>query len=699
MPDSPDTHNNHGNVLRDLGRYRDALSCYERALALDPDFAEAHYNRGVTLYGLGRHHDALQSYDRALALKPDHAAAWNNRGTALRELQRCEEALQSYERAIAAKPDHAGAHSNRGAALHALERYEEALECFERAIGVAPDHADTHANRGGTLTALGRFDEALASLDRALAIDPGCVDAHFNRGVTLANLRRFPEALACVDHTLALGRRDAATWRCRGDVLWGLRRFEETIESYAQALALDPRSRFLSGECRHVRMRICDWNALESDLAKISAGIERDEAVVPPFVLHALLDSPALQRSAATIFAREKIRPPTTLPPLPRRVHREKIRIGYFSADFRTHAVSLLAAGLFEAHDRSHFEITALALGPDTRDELRTRLEAAFDRFVSVGDMTDREVALLARRLEFDIAVDLGGYTRNCRSGILALRAAPLQVSYLGYLGTMGCEFIDYLIADPVLVPPDSRQHYSEKIAYLSSYQVNDSKRPLPQRSLTRAELGLPAAGFVFCCFNNTYKITPETFDCWMRILAAVPESVLFLLGDGATAERNLRREAGARGVAPERLIFGPSLPLDQYLARFGAADLFLDTLPYNAGTTASDALWAGLPVLTLPGHAFAARMAASVLTAAGLPELIAADRADYERLAVSVASDPKRLADLKQKVAVNRRRCALFDTAGFTRNLEALYRRMYDRHVSGLLPAHLDPEPSTVLP
>jgi predicted O-linked N-acetylglucosamine transferase (SPINDLY family) len=696
MPDSPEAHNNHGNALRALGRNQDALSSYERALALNPNFAEAHYNRGVTLYGLCQYDQAVRSYDQALALKPDYVQAWNNRGTALRDLQRLEEALESYDRAIGAKPDHAGAHSNRGATLHRLERYDEALACFDRAIGIAPQHAETHANRGATLTALERYDEALACFDRAIAIDSGCVDAHFNRAVTLTLLKRFPEALGCLDRALSLGRRDAATYRCRGDALWALARFEETIESYAQALTLDPQSPFLSGECRHVRMRICDWSGRERDLAAMAAAIERGEAVVPPFVLLALLDSPILQRKAAEIYVREKVRPRTALPVPPRRCRDGKIRLGYFSADFRIHAVSLLTAGLFEAHDRSRFELTAFALGPETRDEMRTRLETAFDRFIPVGTMTDRDIAALARQLQIDIAIDLGGYTRDCRSGIFALRAAPVQVGYLGYLGTMGGELMDYLIADPVLVPPQSRQHYSEKIAYLPSYQVNDSKRPLPGAALTRAELGLPAEAFVFCSFNSSYKITPETFDSWMRILSAVPDSVLFLLG-GTAVERNLRREAQTRKVAPDRLVFGRSLPLEQYLARFRAADLFLDTLPYNAGTTASDALWAGLPVLTLPGRALAARMAASILTAAGLPELIAADRADYERQAIELATDPQRLGNLRQRLTDNRRRCALFDTAAFTHDIEALFVQMHGRYHAGLPPEHLSSSPSGV--
>ena len=690
MPHDAEAHNNLGNALRDLGRAREALSCYDRAIALHAGYVEAHYNRGVTLHGLQEYAQAVASYDRAIALRSDYAAAWNNRGTSLRGMDRPDEALASYERAIAARPDYAAAHNNHGAALHRLERCEEALASLQRAVDHDPRYAEAHANRGTALSALRRWEEAVASFERAIAIEPDRADTHFELGSALLRLKRFPDALASLDRALALGRRDAALHCNRADALEALGRSEEAIESHERAVELGSTRNFLRGECCHARLKACDWRGFEARIAAIAAAIEQDEPVIMPFSLLSLLDSPALQRRATEVWAREKLAPQAPLPPLPRPPRHDRIRLGYFSADLRNHAVAMLAAGLFETHDRSRFEVTAFALGPDTRDEMRTRVAAAFDRFLPVDGLSDREIAALAREHEIDIAIDLGGYTRDSRAGIFALRAAPIQVSYLGYLGTMGADFIDYLIADPVLVPPQSRPHYSEKIAYLPSYQVNDDKRLVPQATLSRAQLGLPPTGFVFCSFNASYKITPETFESWMRILAAVPDSVLFLLGSSAAAERNLRREAAARGVAPERLVFGRSLPFADYLARYCAADLFLDTLPYNAGTTASDALWAGLPVLTCPGESFAARMAASLLTAAGLPELIAADRPHYERLAVELAADPQRLAALKHRLADNRRRCALFDTAAFTASLETLYRQMYDRYTAGLPPQHL---------
>ena len=367
-----------------------------------------------------------------------------------------------------------------------------------------------------------------------------------------------------------------------------------------------------------------------------------------------------------------------------------KIRVGYFSADFRNHAVSALTAELFECHSRSEFELTAFALGPEAHDELRGRVQRAFDRFIPVFEQDDEQIAALARGLEIDIAVDLGGYTQHARPLIFAHRAAPIQVSYLGYLGTMGASFMDYLIADEIIVPPGRRRSYAEKIAYLPSYQVNDSKRPVSDKIFSRAELGLPASGFVFCCFNASYKISPETFRSWMRILAAVPEGRLLLLGDNITTRQNLRREAVNSGIDPDRLIFAGRAAYGDYMARYRAADLFLDTHPYNAGTTASDALWMGLPVLTYAGEAFAARVAASILTSVGLPQLIAADRAGYERLAIELANTPDRLQQIRQELATAREGAALFDTRRFARNLESLFRRMYERHHLGLLPEHL---------
>jgi predicted O-linked N-acetylglucosamine transferase (SPINDLY family) len=507
----------------------------------------------------------------------------------------------------------------------------------------------------------------------------------------LGRLQRRDAALDSFRRAIALDPKHVAAYQHHGEMLCELRQFEAAVGSFEKALELKEDLPFLAGTLLHVRMQICDWRNFAADTLGLSERLMRGEAVSPPFPLLAWSDSAALQRRAAEIWARAECPQGGAAIAIQKRAQGAKLRLGYFSGDFRGHAVSYLTAGIFETHDRSGFEVTAFSFGADTQDEMRGRLKRAFDRFIDVRGMTDEEVVRLARSLEIDIAVDLGGFTLGGRPGIFALRAAPLQVGYLGYLGTIAAPYMDYLIADPAIVPESHREHYAEKIIYLESYQANDSKREVIGESFTRGELGLPAGGFVFCCFNANYKITPGTFDGWMRILRQVEGSVLFLYAGNETAQRNLRREARSRGVDAGRLVFDKWRPRREYLARFHVADLFLDTLPYNAGTTASDALWVGLPVLSCMGESFAGRVAGSVLRAIELPELIAMSQEQYERMAVELASDPDRLAAIRRKLAHNRTHARLFDTVRLTRGLESAYDKIYARYHDDLPPEHIE--------
>jgi predicted O-linked N-acetylglucosamine transferase (SPINDLY family) len=398
-----------------------------------------------------------------------------------------------------------------------------------------------------------------------------------------------------------------------------------------------------------------------------------------------------LQRKSAEIWVNDRYPASRIFPPIAKRARQEKIRIAYYSADYHNHATAYLMAELFELHDRNRFELVAFSFGPHQKDDMSARVSSAFDRFVDVRDKSDAEVAQLSRDMEVDIAIDLKGFTADQRAGIFALRAAPIQVSFIGYPGTMGADYMDYLIADHTLIPEVSRQCYTEKIAYLpNSYQVNDRKRVIADKRYTREELGLPPTGFVYCCFNNNYKITPDTFEGWMRILKQVQGSVLWLLEDNPTAANNLRKEAEARGVGAQRLIFAPRMPLPEHLARHRAADLFMDTLPCNAHTTASDALWAGLPVLTCAGESFASRVAASLLTAIDLPELVTTTQEQYETLAIDLATKPEKLAKIGGKLEANRFTTPLFDTVEFVRHIEAAYTQIYERYQADLPPDHI---------
>ena len=684
-------HSNLGNALGDLAQHAAALSCYERSIALNPDDSVVHNNRGKALADLKQFDPALVSYDRAIALCPTYAEAHNNRANALRELGRPEEAFASYDKALFFKPGFADAHTNRGNLLQDQRQYGAALSGYDRALALKPDCAAAHRGRGVALDHLRDHAAAIASYDRALALQPGDADAYNARGNALRALGDFNAALANYGHAIALAPERAAFRYNRGAVLDELADYPQALECYEAALRLDPGYPYLQGMLLYLKRRVCEWQDGTGSIERLADGIERQSRVASPFSAVVLTDSPALQHRAAQRWIDDRHPARTDLPRIALHARRERIRIGYFSTDFHDHATAYLMAQLFETHDRTRFEVFGFSFGPCMDDAMGRRLRAGFDRFLEVATLPDAEIALLARQLGIDIGVDLKGFTAGNRVDIFAHRAAPIQVNYLGFPGTMGASYMDYVIADRVLIPEAELGHYSEKIAYLPhSYQVNDRRRPISDQIFSRAELGLPATGFVYCCFNNNYKITAATFDGWMRILAQVGGSVLWLFEDNALAAVNLRKEAANRGVDPARLVFARRMPLAEHLARHRAAGLFLDTGPYNAHTTASDALWSGLPVLTLKGGSFAGRVASSLLTAVDLPELITATQKDYEALAVRLATHPEQLQQIRERLQRNRRSAPLFDTALFTTHIEDAYSQMYERYLAGLSPAHL---------
>ena len=688
---SPQALNNLGEALREMKRYAEALDAYDRAIGLAPAYAEAHNNRGNALAALNRHAEALAGFERAIVLNPAYGKAHNNRGITLMALGRAEEAEASYRRALEVLPDLAEAHNNRGLALQSLNRIGEAEASFRKAVALRPNFAAAHNNVGVLLAEQNRLNEAVACYDAAIACDPGYADAYLNRGNGLSRMRRFGEAVQTYDRAAALAPERADVLVNRGDALASLGKLGDAIESLKGAFRINPAYDFLLGTLLHTRRQACDWTGFEADLDALEKGLHRRNKVITPFAALSVVEAPGLQRVASEIWA-DNIRSgaPLPAPPMVHKGH-EKPRIGYFSADFRDHAVMYLASELFENHDRDRFETVAFSFGPGRGEPMRERAEQAFGIFHDVQSRSDHEVAALARDMEIDIAVDLMGYTDKSRPGIFLNRPAPVQVNYLGFPGTSGAAFMDYIIADRIVVPDGHADAYSEKIVRLpDSFQIS-SARTMSNQPVNRADCGLPDDAFVFCCFNNSHKITPQVFDCWMRMLGAVPGAVLWLVGDRPAIKDNLLREASARGVDPARLVFADRAPPEVYLSRFAVADLFLDTLPFNAGTTASDSLWSGLPLLTRFGECFAGRMAASILTAFGLPELIAHSEAEYERIAVDLALSPERMAVLKDKVRRNRRTSPLFDTKAFTRHLEAAYAAMHDRARQGLPPDHID--------
>lgn len=724
-PKQPQALNNRGNALRHLRRLPEALASFDLAIAQKPDYAAAYSNRAALLKDMRQLEAALVSVDRALVMQPDSVSALINRSAILLDLGRAEDALAGLERALMLDPDNFSARVNRAHALRELQRSAEALQIYDEVLQQLPQVAEVHSGRGAVLLDLKRLEESLVSIDRALALHPNYVDALFNRACVLGLLHREQEALATYDAVIAMDPRHAKAYSNRGALLYdagfldpalasldcaiGLQpelmpahvvrtevlllmgRLQEGLTATRRILEMKPDQDYVAGNCLSIQQMLCDWQDFDAKAQALAAKVRGGAKVVMPQKLLAISDEPALQRCCAEIWAAE-IAPAEAAQPIAASVAHERIRIGYFSGDYREHPVALLSAGIFEHHDRNRFEITAFSFGPDSDDPMRSRLQSAFTRFLDVHDLSDRQVVELARELEIDIAVDMTGYTRYARTGIFGRRAAPLQLAFLGFAGTMGADYMDYLVADTTVVPESGQQYYSENMLYLPhSFMPNDDRRLISAQVLQRQDFGLPATAFVFCCFNNSYKISPDTFSNWMRILASVADSVLWLSVANTVSRENLRRAAEQHGVSAHRLIFATHMPsMAEHLARLRLGDLFLDTLPYNAHTTACDALWAGLPVLTCQGRTFAARVAASLLKAVGLPELVTDSSEAYQALAIELAVNPQKLTALRHRLAENRLKAPLFDTAQYTRHLEAGFAAIYARHRAGEGPAHI---------
>jgi len=639
--------------LHGAGQLGEAEKLYRRILELRRGDIAARYMIGVIRLQQSRAAEALALLEPLLAEAPGNADIRTQCGLARQDLGQAGEALADFDRALALKPSNALTLLYRGNLLLESGQLAQALENYEHLLRTAPGYDEAWFRRGGALWLMDRYDEALASYAKALDCNPGRFGAIFNSATILLKLERYDEAFAAFqaartrqpDHPYVLGGLASA----------------------------------VQGGCDLAR-----WPEIQTQVIET---VRNKSAVIAPLVLLPFSDDGALRRRCSENFVADRIPCPTA--PLWDGVpyHHDRIRIAYLSADYRRHATADLIAGLIESHDRTRFEIAGISFGPDDGSAMRQRLAGAFDRFEDVRGRSDGEIARLLRNGEFDIAVDLKGHTEGSRPGILAHRPCPVQVNYLGYPGTIGAPWLDYILADARVLPFADQGFYSEKIVHLPHcYQVNDSTRPIDETP-ARREAGLPESGFVFCCFNAAWKISPALFDVWMRLLVAVPGSLLWLLDDNAAATRNLRAAAAAHGIDPARLVFAPRLPTGAHLARHRLADLFLDTMPYNAHTTASDALWAGLPVLTCLGGQFDGRVAASLLETIGLPELVTKSLGDYEALALALAQDPARLADLRARLAQQRLTSPLYDIGFFRKSIETAYLRMIERCAQGLAP------------
>jgi len=644
----------------------------------------------LTMHQSGQLDLAETYYKKLLNDLPENTVLLTNFGTLLFQKKKLDNGIKIIERSLKIDPNQPNALNNLGVVFLGLNRPAEALIRFDSAITIQANYAEAYSNRGNALKDLNRPKDALESYDYAISINPVYAKAHSNRGNILKVLNRLNEALESYNRAISLMPKYANAYFNRGDVLSKLNKIEQAIESYDKAISINPDIDFILGELLNAKMKLCIWDDFADQIIEIKAKTQNNKKVSYPFPMLSLVDDPKIHKRTAEIFIKDKYPQSNELLKIERYSRHSKIKVGYFSADFNLHAVSILTAELYELHDRDKFEVHAFSFGPDTKDEMNLRVKSGVDSFHDVYSMSNKDIVMLSRSLEIDIAVDLGGHTQGSRTKIFAMSAAPIQVSYIGYLGTMGAYYYDYLLADLTIIPKDSQHYYTEKIAYLPSYQVNDSKRAHPDIVFTRKDLGLPEVGFIYCCFNNTYKITPKILDSWCRILKGSEGSVLIIYADNDLAKLNLIKEIILRGIDSARLIFGGRISMPEYLARYRVVDLFLDTHPYNAGTTASDALWMNLPVLTLIGHSFASRVAASLLNAVNLPEMITTSQEEYESLAIQLAKNPKKLKLIKEKLANNLKTCPLYNTPLFTKNLEAAFFKMFERYHNELDPDNI---------
>ena len=595
-------------------------------------------------------------YEQVLKLDPHHFDALHLYGTLAAQTKQWDKAIELLTKAIKVNKSSSTTYNNLGNVFNEVKRFDEALHCFEKAIEFNPKYADAYSNRGNVLMGIRLLEDALSSYNKAIEFNDNFASAYFNRAAVLVELKRI----------------------------------DEVISDFEKAYKLDPNIPFIKGHLFQSKMQICNWENYSELFESLNNDVEEGKLSANPFGYQGLCDKPDLLQKAAEIYTSNKYNSNALFPIEIKNINK-KIKIGYLCGEFRNHATSILMINLWENHDNNKFEIIGLDNGWNDESEVRVRIEKSFDKLISIAAMSDLQAARLIKEERIDILINLNCFFGLQRNLVFSYRAAPIQVNYLGFPGTLGSDYMDYIIADKVVIPEYSTKFYSEKVVYLpNSYQVNDRLRVISEKEFTRKELGLPNEGFVFCCFNNNYKITPNTFDGWVRILKAVDNSVLWLFEDSPSASSNLKKEAQVRGLDSNRLVFAKRMHHSEHLARHRIADLFIDTLPYNAHTTASDALWAGLPVLTCMGESFASRVAASLLNAIELPELITTTQSEYEAKAIDLATNPEKLKIIKEKLERNRLNTALFDTPRFTKDIEAAYKNMYERYHSDLSPDHI---------
>ncbi len=612
---------------------------------------------GITSYQINKFEKSIEYFERAIKVKSNNSEIYNNLGIALKKINKKNEALEKFDQAIKINNNYFEAYNNRANVYIELNKLDKALTDFNKVIELKPNLAEAYNNRGNVKNQLKKFDDALEDYNKAIQIKPNFAEAYNNKAIILNDNYKFKEA----------------------------------IENYTKAIEINPNINFLLGSLMFLKLNVCDWKSYSEDLNLINNKIIENLPVSTPWSFLHFSNSPDLQKKNTEIFIKKKYSHLNISQNLIKKNKNKKIRLGYYSADFRNHAISYLTANLFEEHDREKFEIFAFSFGPNVEDKMKNRIKNSVDKFYDVSFKNDHEISSLSKDLEIDIAIDLMGFTEHNRFGIFLKRCAPIQINYLGYAGTLGCKNIDYIIADKILIPEENQKFYTEKIIYMpDTYQSNDAKKIISKKKFTKTEFGLPENSFVLCCFNKNYKITPSTFIIWMNLLKNINNSVLWLIKDNTQSNENLKIEASKNGINPDRIVFAERMPMEEHIARQKLANLFIDTFPYTAHTTCSDALRIGLPVVTRIGNTFASRVAASLLNTVDLNELVTNNENEYELKIIELAKNPLKLKEINKKLNENIQTKSLYNTKLFTKNLEKAFIEIHKKFLNNLPPDNI---------
>jgi protein O-GlcNAc transferase len=661
----------HLHMTGDLDK---AFSLYEEILHTKSNHHESLHYMGVIFLQKKDFKKSIYFISQSLEINPNNSIALSNLGLAYQNNHNYETACTVFQQALLINPNFANAHFNIATLYYHLFKFELAKLHLNIALDLNPLFIDSYNLLGNIYQKDRDFSNAISNYDKAISLDPTHANAYNNKANVLHSLNKTSEALDLYLQASKYDPLEPSIFNNIGNIYRDLNILDKSLYYYEMCKKLNPNFEFIDGSILTLNMLMCNWNNLDLLVSHLIEKVNNFQRVSAPFPLLAAVDDPMIHHKAAQIWANYKSSINTSFSNLDFSQHSKKIKLAYFSSDFRNHAVSFLIAELFILHDRNNFEVIGFSISKNPDDQLTEQIKSTFDQYIYANELSDIEVFNICKALRIDIAIDLNGWTANNRYSLFSQRLAPIQISYLGYLGSMGSECYDYIIADEIIIPPHLQSCYSEKIIYLPSFQINDSRREDTRKFISKFDFDIPSNYFVFCCFNNVYKITPLVFDIWMRILVQVPESVLLLSGENVWASRNLLSQAISRGVDTNRIIFFDRSTRDDYLSRYSLCDLFLDTFPYCAGTTASDSLWSGVPILTCIGNSFASRMGASVLNAIGLQELITTDLLKYEELAVELASNFYYYSSVKRKLVSNKNSFPLFNPKEFTRTIEKAY-------------------------